>query len=209
MTKRNSCDPVIEIIDRLLGPKGCPWDWEQTLLSLRESVLEEACELIDAINSGDKEHICEEIGDLFFNALFFAKVAEKEGVGTFDGIIQELADKLIRRHPHVFGEGDKLSYDGVISQWERIKKTEKGKVERVNVFDGIPAALPSLARGQKMAKKIAKSALEAPDQESLEKLSPLGAALWKIVQEAHNQNVNAEQELRLVLQQIEKSTQPK
>lgn len=205
--KSNSCDHVIAIIDRLLSPTGCPWDWKQTLLSLRESVLEETCELIDAINSGNKEHICEEIGDLFFNALFFAKVAQKEGVGTFDGILQELADKLIRRHPHVFGEAEKLNVEGVLAQWDQIKKSEKGKVERVTIFDGIPHSLPALARAQKMKRKIAKdsleNSLEAP--EFLQDLSPVGFALWKIVQQAHNQDVNAEQELRVILDHIESS----
>lgn len=97
-------DELIEIIDRLLGPDGCPWDKEQTLQSLRSSVLEEVCEVIEAIDLNDNAHIKEELGDLFFNTIFLCKIAEKEKRFTVTEILKELNEKLIRRHPHVFGE---------------------------------------------------------------------------------------------------------
>jgi tetrapyrrole methylase family protein/MazG family protein len=201
----NSCDKVVEIIDRLLGPGGCPWDREQTLLSLRESVLEEICELIDAVNSGDKEHIQEEIGDLLLNAIFFAKVAEKEHVCTFDGIVDELADKLIRRHPHVFKESKTLTTEGHLKQWDEIKNTEKGKDKRTGVFDGIPASLPALAKAQKMFKRLKKKEMKIPES-VLDKASPLAVTLWKTIEKAQSEGCDAEQELRHLLSQIESAT---
>lgn len=199
---KNSCNKVIDILDRLLAPNGCAWDREQTLLTLRETVLEEICELIDAINSGDKEHIKEELGDLLFNALFFAKVAEKENVTTFDGVVDELADKLIRRHPHVFEEAKQLSSSGVVEQWEKIKKNEKGKIERT-LFEGIPAGLPALARAQKMSKRMKKQGVPVPEA-ALEGASPVGLALWGIIQQAQREGVDAEQELRTILEKIDR-----
>ena len=112
---------ILELIDTLLGPNGCPWDKEQTFESLRETVTEEAYELVEAIDLNDKEKILEELGDLFFNAIFFCKLGEKEEVFSTEKVLQELYDKLVRRHPHVFGETVIGNVSELYEQWEQIR----------------------------------------------------------------------------------------
>lgn len=117
---------LLKIIDLLLGPEGCPWDRKQTLLSMRASLMEEAGELVEAIDSGEKNNIVEEIGDLFFVVLFLARLAEKEGKGSVNEALQSINEKLIRRHPHIFGEEKKqLTEEEVLRQWQQIKAQEK------------------------------------------------------------------------------------
>ncbi len=185
------------ILDTLLGPQGCPWDREQTMLSLRHTLLEEAHEVIDAINSGDAEKIREELGDLFLNAVFLTKLGVKEGRFAHDDPLREINAKLIRRHPHVFGEIDKgLSAQGVFSQWEAIKQAEKKKPE--GPFDSIPRELPSLARAQKVLKKLRKMNVpQLPKAPSEEKISEeeLGRRLMELVAVAEKSGIDAEQAL--------------
>lgn len=116
---------LIEIVDKLLSPEGCPWDREQTLNSVRKHVIEEANEVVEAIEKGDNEHMAEEVGDLLFNVLFLCRLGEKENRFTTSQVIQTLCDKLVRRHPHVFG-GEKLeTSEQVLKQWKEIKQREK------------------------------------------------------------------------------------
>ncbi len=142
---------LTEIMEALLGPQGCPWDKKQTFESLKKHILEEACELIEAINLEDNEKILEETGDLFFNAIFLCKVAENQERFSTKQVLNEICEKLIRRHPHVFG-GKKLeSSEEVAIQWESIKKTEKR--ERLSILDSIPKGSPALFRAQRMLDK--------------------------------------------------------
>ena len=131
---------LLEISDTLLGPKGCPWDREQTLVSMRESILEEACEVIEAIDEGSDVDLIEELGDLLYNVLFFCQLAQKENRFSTDAPISRLNEKLLARHPHVFGDRKLDDVEGVISQYEKIKKEEKS--HRESVMDGIPKGLP-------------------------------------------------------------------
>jgi tetrapyrrole methylase family protein / MazG family protein len=126
---------VSEILDRLLAPNGCPWDREQTMETLRHTVLEEVCELIEAINLRDDAHIQEELGDLFLNALFFCKIAEKEKRFTLQSVLEELAKKLIHRHPHVFGDAEIKDTKAVLNQWEAIKSAEARNSKRSSAID--------------------------------------------------------------------------
>lgn len=147
---------LFNILKKLLGPGGCPWDQKQTLETLRKHVLEEVYELIEAIDFNENEMIKEELGDLFFNVLFFCLVGEKEKRFTTEEVLDEISQKLVRRHPHVFGETKVKDAEEVLKRWEEIKRTEKKKHERKSLLDGIPKDLPSLARGQKIFQKLKK-----------------------------------------------------
>jgi MazG family protein len=116
---------ILEILDRLMGPQGCPWDAKQTFESLCESVMEEAAEVVEAVEEGDDPHLCEELGDLLFNVVFYCKIAEKEGRFTTVDVLDGLKEKLIRRHPHVFGDAVVETEEELLAQWNRIKEEEK------------------------------------------------------------------------------------
>ena len=148
-----SFEELIKVADILNSSKGCPWDMKQTFESLTRYVLEEAHEVVDAVHHEDDQHILEELGDLFYTVVFYGKVAEREGRFTLAEIIDTLREKLIRRHPHVFG-AIKLSHDDeVMVHWERIKKEEKGD-KHEGPFDDIPKNMPILARVAKVLKRI-------------------------------------------------------
>lgn len=201
-------DELIQILERLLGPDGCPWDQAQTLHTLRTSAFEEVCELIEAIDLNDNAHILEELGDLFFNVTFLSLVAEKEKRLVFNHVLEELNAKLIRRHPHIFGEGKKIhNLDELHHQWESIKKEEKGKENRVSVLDGISKTLPSLARAQKILGKIKKTSYEmswSKEHLHVDDEKTLGQHLLSLVQLAQEKNIDAEQALRNALAHLEK-----
>lgn len=201
-------DELIQILERLLGPDGCPWDQAQTLHTLRTSAFEEVCELIEAIDLNDNAHILEELGDLFFNVTFLSLVAEKEKRLVFNHVLEELNAKLIRRHPHIFGEGKKIhTLDELHHQWESIKKEEKGKENRVSVLDGISKTLPSLARAQKILGKIKKTSYEmswSKEHLHVDDEKTLGQHLLSLVQLAQEKNIDAEQALRNALAHLEK-----
>ncbi|MCC5833005.1 MAG: MazG family protein [Chlamydiales bacterium] len=186
---------LISVTDELLGPEGCAWDKEQTVVSMRESVLEEACEVIEAIDEGDDASLIEELGDLLYNVLFFCKLAEKEKRFHTVDVVRGICKKLISRHPHVFG-GKKLeNMDAIVEQWERIKKEEKS--HRESLMDGIPKGLPALARAYKIAKKMERADYDFQAEEELfESEEELGKLLWIVVRQARRQEINPELALR-------------
>lgn len=185
---------LIEIADKLLGPNGCSWDKEQTLFTLQPYLLEETHELIEAIDSEDVKKIVDEVGDVLFALVFISKL------GPFDirESLSMVAEKLIRRHPHVFGNVKVSSNEEIVKNWEEIKKTEKTHEGRKNIFDGIPASLPALPRAQKMAKKLKAKGDSISEEE-------LGEQLWSLMQRAYGSGLDAESALRRKLSQIEKS----
>lgn len=150
------------IVHRLRAPGGCPWDMEQTHESLIPHVLEEAYEVVDAIKSGNPELICEELGDLLLQPVLHAEIAS--GLGTFDldQMAHGLSDKLIRRHPHVFGETSAITTDAVLTQWDAIKRQEKG-TQFEGYLHGVGNGLPALMRGQKLQKKAARVGFDWPN----------------------------------------------
>jgi MazG family protein len=150
------------IVHRLRAPGGCPWDIEQTHQSLIPHVLEEAYEVVDAIKSGNPELICEELGDLLLQPVLHAEIAA--GIGTFDldRMAHVLSDKLVRRHPHVFGEASAATSDAVLTQWDAIKRQEKG-TQKEGYLHGVGSGLPALMRGQKIQKKAARVGFDWPD----------------------------------------------
>lgn len=144
---------VVAAMDRLRSPGGCPWDAEQTHVSLAPYAIEEAYELAEAAESGDRAALRGELGDLLLQVVFHARVAEEHPDEPFDldDVARELLDKLVRRHPHVFADGDARSAAEVETAWHEIKKRER---EGQDVLTGIPAALPALARAQKVARRL-------------------------------------------------------
>ena len=157
----SSVEKLREIIARLRAPGGCPWDREQTAASLRPSLVEEAYEVVDAIERDHAGELEEELGDLLINILMQAQIASEKNTFTLDSIAGIAAEKLIRRHPHVFAESTANSSAEVLTQWEEIKRAErlsKGVTEEVEIslLDGVPRAFPALVRAQKIQKKAAK-----------------------------------------------------
>ena len=157
-------DRLVQIMRRLRSPDGCAWDREQTLASLRPFVLEEAYEVVDAIDRGDRTALCDELGDLLLEAVFVAQICAEASAFTIADATDAVVAKLIRRHPHVFGGSDTetdagrrdLSPAEVKEQWERIKTRERaGTPERATLLDGIPEALPSLLRASRIGARTA------------------------------------------------------
>ncbi len=146
---------LLRIMARLRAPDGCPWDREQNHQSLRKSVIEEAYEVAAAINSGDDENLREELGDLLLQVVFHAQLASEEGRFSFDTVAQAIVEKLVRRHPHVFGTESASDSAAVLTRWEEIKRAEKGaKVS--SILDGVSEGLPGLLHAEKVQKRAAK-----------------------------------------------------
>jgi MazG family protein len=157
---------AVELMQRLLAPDGCPWDREQTLETLRRFVIEEACEVVDAIEDGDRKELCAELGDLLFQVVFQAELARVEGSFGPDDVIAAICDKLVRRHPHVFAD---LTLEGgsteVLQNWERIKaaeRAEKGGKDK-GVLGSVAKSLPALTRAQRVGEKVARVGFDWPD----------------------------------------------
>ncbi len=150
------------IVHRLRAPGGCPWDREQTHETLVPHLLEEAYEVVDAIRSGDASLLCEELGDLLLQPILHAEIAAEEGRFDLDQMAAVLSEKLIRRHPHVFGEADAATSAAVLNQWDAIKRQEKG-TQKEGHLHGTGAGLPALMRAQKLQKKAARAGFDWPD----------------------------------------------
>ena len=149
-----------EVIAKLRGPDGCPWDKEQTHESLKKYLIEEAYEVLDAIDEGDEEHLVEELGDVLLQVLLHSQIGEDDSLFDIDDVIKTLTEKMIRRHPHVFGDANADNAESVLTQWEDIKREEKGNKDdssKLNsLLEGVPHSLPSLLRAYKIQKKAAK-----------------------------------------------------
>ncbi|HEU4938960.1 MAG TPA: nucleoside triphosphate pyrophosphohydrolase [Vicinamibacterales bacterium] len=149
---------LVDIMARLRGPKGCPWDREQTIQSLRGFVLEETYEVLDAIDRGDHVDLLGEIGDLLFEGVFLAQIETDDGRYTVSDSLRAISDKLIRRHPHIFGPaGSRVRTAGeVVEQWEQIKAREQQDAgERRSILRGVPSSLPSLLRAHEIGTRVA------------------------------------------------------
>lgn len=151
-------DRLVDIMRTLRSEQGCPWDREQTLESLRRYAVEEVYEVLDAIDRGDVEDHCEELGDLLLQVVFQAQLRSEEGRFDFEDVARAISEKLIRRHPHVFGEVEVSGSEEVLVNWNRIKETEKSGKQNAasSCLDGVPLHLPALLRAQEIQKKAAK-----------------------------------------------------
>ena len=139
------------VVERLLAPDGCPWDREQTFESTRRYVLEEACEVIDAIDSGDKSLVKEELGDLLMQVVFLSQLGKQEGSFGLDDVVAGIVEKLVTRHPHVFGDLDAKTAEEVLGNWERIKAQEK---KGRGLLAGVPRSMPALVRATRIGEKV-------------------------------------------------------
>lgn len=149
---------LVEIMDQLRDPGGCPWDREQDWESLRGYLLEECHEALEALDTGDRKGLCEELGDLLLQIVFLSRLAQEEGAFTARDVVRGIVEKMIRRHPHVFGGERVADSDEVLRNWERIKEEEKAErgEHRRGVLDGLPPGLPALVRAQRLGEKAAR-----------------------------------------------------
>jgi tetrapyrrole methylase family protein/MazG family protein len=208
-------DRLLRIMARLRSRRGCPWDREQTHQSIKQNVIEEAYETLDAIESRDPEALCEELGDLLLQIVFHAQMAREAGRFRFDDVARSIAEKLVRRHPHVFGRNKLQTAGQVLTQWHEIKKSEKNG--RKSVLDGVPRHLPALMRAHETQKKAARVGFDwkrtadvlAKVEEELRELKramrtgrrrdieeEIGDLLFAVVNLARFQKLDAEDALR-------------
>lgn len=205
---------LVALMQRLLAPDGCPWDREQDFASVRRYVLEEACEVIDAIEANDHEQLADELGDLALQVVFLAELLRREGKFGPDDVLRGVVEKLVRRHPHVFED---VVVDGsaeVLRNWEAIKANEK---QNRGILDGVPRSMPALSRAQRMSEKVSRVGFDWPDpsgsrakvDEEVRELDEaivggdkaeveheLGDLLFALVNLARHQGVDAELALR-------------
>ncbi len=222
---RDSLDALVETIWRLRQPDGCPWDRKQTHASIAKNMVEEAYEAVDCIEANDAEHLCEELGDVLMQVLLHAQIAADAGEFTIDDVARGLNEKLIRRHPHVFGEHDAASdADEVLGIWDAVKLAEKAgrdaQAAQANerpagLLDGVPRALPALMEAQKVSRKAAAVGFEwdtvddvwdqvASEREEFEREAPgsdereleFGDMLFAMVNVARKEGIDAESALR-------------
>ena len=160
-------EKLIEIIEVLRSPNGCPWDREQTHKTLRPNMLEEAYEAVDAMDSGDLEHLREELGDVLLQVVLHAQIAKDEGAFDIEDVAQTLNEKLIHRHPHVFGNTRVSSAGEVLANWDKLKQEEK--THRKSAMDGVSKSQSALMAAQKISKKAVKTGFEWESEEDLYK----------------------------------------
>lgn len=215
---------LVETVARLRGPGGCPWDRQQTHDSLKRYVIEETYEVVEAIDSRDSARLQDELGDLMLQVLLHAQMASESGEFDIGAVCRSLREKLVRRHPHVFGEVEVEGVDEVLHNWEQIKRGEPGYEHRTSVLDGIPRSLPALMRAAKLSKRAAKTGFDWPDaraivgklreettelEEALEADDPhrlrheIGDLLFTVVNIARFQSIDPEESLREMLDRFQ------
>lgn len=164
--KKNFYD-LCEIIEALRAPGGCPWDREQTHLSLKRYMIEEAYEAAETFESGDGAKMADELGDVLLQVVLHAQIGKENGEFTVDDITDAVSRKMITRHPHVFGDSEASKTDDVLNNWDEIKRRERGQEAVSEAMEGISKALPALTRGEKIYKKAIKAGMtELPDDSS-------------------------------------------
>lgn len=163
---KDSFQQLVDIMARLRAPGGCPWDREQTFDSIKPYTVEETYEVIDAIERKDYPALCEELGDLMLQPVFYAQMAAEAGHFTIEDSLKAINEKLIRRHPHVFGDVQADTPDQVLTNWDAIKKQEKGDVPQ-GLLDTVNRAQPALMEAMQISKKAAKAGFEWPNHEDV------------------------------------------
>lgn len=151
---------LVKLVETLRGPDGCPWDRAQTRESVSPYLVEETFEVMDALKDGDPTEIREELGDLLFQILFHADMGRESGEFTVADVIHQIHDKMVRRHPHVFGDEVAHTPEEVLANWDRLKSKEPSKQSRKSVLDGVPRSLPALLRAHKVSKKAAREGFD-------------------------------------------------
>lgn len=218
-------DRLVSIVAQLRGPKGCPWDKEQTHASLLSSLLDETYEFFEAVEEDDRAMMKEELGDILLQVVFHAQIAQEEKQFDLEEIAQEICEKLIRRHPHVFGDTTVGSSQEVLVNWEQIKRQEKGKEKRKYIVDGIAKNLPALFRAEKVQKRVSRVGFDWKDitpvldkvieefdefQHALQQgntdhaAEEMGDILFALVNVARHSSICAEDALRYTITKFEK-----
>lgn len=210
MKKKSAIDDLLAVMARLRAPNGCPWDREQSHMSLRFHAVEEVYELMDAIEAGDDHEMMEELGDLLLQVVFHCQLARERGAFDFEKVARRIVEKLIRRHPHVFGNAKVKDVEGVWTQWDKIKRAEKEGTRhaRPSALDGIPKQLPSLLRAEKLVKKAQKAGL-GTDADTSRATRPrtktaIGKQLFALAEHAQRHGWSAEALLRAEIQRKER-----
>jgi tetrapyrrole methylase family protein/MazG family protein len=208
----NKFDTFVDIIARLRGPGGCPWDKEQTHQSLRENLLSESYEVLDALDSSEPEKLCEELGDLLLQIVLQSQIAADSGEFKINDVTRGIAEKIIRRHPHIFGAGQAKNAKEVMQNWEALKKEERE--EGASILSGVPKAMPALAYALEISRRAVRVGFEWPDIEGVidkvleevkeiksapsreEKAREIGDLLFTLVNYARWEGIDAESALR-------------
>ena len=213
---KSSFDELVALMTTLRGPNGCPWDRKQTFESLKPFIVEEAYEVVDAIDRGERHALAEELGDFLLQAVFVAELAREEGSFDIHDVITTIHEKLVRRHPHVFGDVEAKDAEQVLVNWEKLKNEER-KAENKSVLAGVPQALPALLKASRLTEKAARvgfdwrraedvfakideeigelrEAIEAGDQQKIH--DEVGDLLFSIANIARKLGVNAEEALQ-------------
>jgi XTP/dITP diphosphohydrolase len=203
---KSAMKDLLAVMAALRSPEGCPWDKEQTHMTLRFHAVEEVYELMDAIEAGDDQEMREELGDLLLQVVFHAQLANERGAFDFEDIARTMTEKLLRRHPHVFGDSDAKTVDAVWAQWDKIKKEEKQGThrERSSAFDGVPKHLPALMRVEKLVKKARKAKVLEPEKRPQLNEKKLAEELFRLAEYAQSKGWSAEGLLRTELNKREK-----
>ena len=206
--RKPAIDELLAVMARLRSPTGCPWDREQNHRTLRFHAVEEVYELMDAIEAGDDHEMAEELGDLLLQVVFHCQLAGERGAFDFENVSRRIVEKLIRRHPHVFGDSEAKTVDAVWAQWEQIKKAEKKgtKHDRPSALDGIPKHLPALLRAEKLIKKARKARLlPDPKGKSIARVrSEIGKQIFELTRYAQSKGWSAEELLRAETKKLER-----
>jgi uncharacterized protein YabN with tetrapyrrole methylase and pyrophosphatase domain len=205
---RSALGDLLHIMARLRSPKGCPWDREQDHKSLRWHAVEEVYELLDAIEAGDDHEMIEELGDLLLQVVFHCQLAKERSAFDFEQVARHITDKLIRRHPHVFGDTKVKDVDQVWVNWEKIKRAEKHGTRhaRLSALDGIPKHLPALLRAEKLIKKARRAKLAGADfRKRRLGRARLARALFELARYAQSKGWSAEELLRGETLKIERA----
>lgn len=184
-------DRLLTIVKKLRDPKkGCPWDLEQTFSSITPHTLEETWEVIDAVEREDFSDLCDELGDLLLQIVFYSQMATEKNLFTFNNVCEAISNKLERRHPHIFGEKQLTSTEEVLKNWEKIKQNERTAKAQYSILDDIPLAIPALMRAQKMQKRCQHVGFDWPTSD--EALRKVYEEIDEVMYEANQTKVNAE-----------------
>lgn len=197
-------DELIAVLERLRAPGGCAWDREQTHESLVQYLIEETYELVDAIESGDTAELIEELGDVLYQVVFHSDIAAEAGLFTLEDVASHMTEKMIGRHPHVFGDSVADTPDAVMAIWDDLKRTEKP--HRTSVLDGIPQGMPALALADKLLGRAHKVGLVDKAQSgaiNVTEEDELGPLLLAVIASAKANGLDSERALRTALRQLQ------
>jgi MazG family protein len=191
MSKR-TFDDLVQLMTTLRGPNGCPWDRKQTLPDLKPYVIEEAYEVVDAIDQDDRRALAEELGDLLLQAVFIAELTREEGTFDIYDAITAIHDKLVRRHPHVFGDVEAGDAETVLVNWEKLKQDER-KAENKSILSGVPQSMPALLKASRLTEKAARVGFDwRRTDDVFDKLDEEMAELREAVASGDEQHVHEE-----------------